>query len=121
IHTHACIYLRKICYNIFLFAGFMLNCWFCFFTQDCCVKSALDCFRAKVFYLSVTDAKLKRSQKIISHELRKSVIVSVVSNCKPEEIQKAQCKSCDSYKKVDSQTFVQNFQTLLQKVSSKRS
>uniref|UniRef100_A0A671L3N9 Interleukin-21 n=1 Tax=Sinocyclocheilus anshuiensis TaxID=1608454 RepID=A0A671L3N9_9TELE len=84
--------------------------------EDCCVKSALDCFRAKVFHLSVTDAKLKRSQKIISHELRKSVIVSVVSNCKPEEIQKAQCKSCDSYKKVDSQTFVQNFQTLMQKI-----
>uniref|UniRef100_A0A672S1I1 Interleukin 21 n=1 Tax=Sinocyclocheilus grahami TaxID=75366 RepID=A0A672S1I1_SINGR len=103
--------------NIFLFAGFMLNCWFSFFTQDCCVKSALDCFRAKVFHLSVTDAKLIRSRKIISHELCKSVIVSVVSNCKPEEIQKAQCKSCDSYKKVDSQTFVQNFQTLLQKVS----
>ncbi|XP_016363108.1 interleukin-21-like [Sinocyclocheilus anshuiensis] len=84
--------------------------------EDCCVKSALDCFRAKVFHLSVTDAKLKRSQKIISHELRKSVILDSVSNCKPEEIQKAQCKSCDSYKKVDSQTFVQNFQTLMQKI-----
>uniref|UniRef100_A0A672S2D8 Interleukin-21 n=1 Tax=Sinocyclocheilus grahami TaxID=75366 RepID=A0A672S2D8_SINGR len=85
--------------------------------EDCCVKSALDCFRAKVFHLSVTDAKLIRSRKIISHELCKSVILNSVSNCKPEEIQKAQCKSCDSYKKVDSQTFVQNFQTLLQKVS----
>ncbi len=34
--------------------------------------------------------------------------------------QTAQCKSCDSYKKVDSRMFVQNFQTLLQKVSSKQ-
>uniref|UniRef100_A0A672S233 Interleukin-21 n=1 Tax=Sinocyclocheilus grahami TaxID=75366 RepID=A0A672S233_SINGR len=84
--------------------------------EDCCVKSALDCFRAKVFHLSVTDAKLIRSRKIISHELCKSVIVSVSDLCNVL-FQKAQCKSCDSYKKVDSQTFVQNFQTLLQKVS----
>ncbi|KTG38621.1 hypothetical protein cypCar_00029964, partial [Cyprinus carpio] len=86
--------------------------------MDCCIKSALDCFRSKVFHLSVSDRKLKQSQRIISHELHKSIIVNSVSNCKPEETQKAQCKSCDSYKVVDSQTFVQNFQTLLQKVSS---
>uniref|UniRef100_A0A8C1F0A3 Interleukin-21 n=2 Tax=Cyprinus carpio TaxID=7962 RepID=A0A8C1F0A3_CYPCA len=86
--------------------------------EDCCIKSALDCFRSKVFHLSVSDRKLKQSQRIISHELHKSIIVNSVSNCKPEETQKAQCKSCDSYKVVDSQTFVQNFQTLLQKIYS---
>uniref|UniRef100_A0A8C1IDB0 Interleukin-21 n=1 Tax=Cyprinus carpio TaxID=7962 RepID=A0A8C1IDB0_CYPCA len=85
--------------------------------EDCCVKSALGCFRSKVFHLSVPERKLK-SLNIISRELHKSIIVNSVSSCKPEEIQKAQCKSCDSYKVVDSQTFVQNFQTLLQKVSS---
>ncbi|KAK2890783.1 hypothetical protein Q8A67_013426 [Cirrhinus molitorella] len=84
--------------------------------KDCCVASALECFRSKVIYLSVADAKLKKSQKIISHELRKSVIVNSVSSCKPEEIQKAQCKSCDEYKKVDSRTFLQNFRTLLEKI-----
>uniref|UniRef100_A0A673JPJ3 Interleukin-21 n=1 Tax=Sinocyclocheilus rhinocerous TaxID=307959 RepID=A0A673JPJ3_9TELE len=99
----------------------MVSCRLCFFTQDCCVASALECFRSQVLNLSVADAKLKRSQRIISHELRKSVIVKSVSSCKPEEIQTSQCKSCDSYNKVDSRMFVQNFQTLLQKVSSKQS
>ncbi|XP_073676094.1 interleukin-21 [Garra rufa] len=84
--------------------------------KDCCVASALECFRSKVIYLSVSDAKLKRSQKIISNELRKSFIVKSVSSCKPDKIQKAQCKSCDAYKKVDSRTFGENFQTLLQKI-----
>uniref|UniRef100_A0A672NF47 Interleukin-21 n=1 Tax=Sinocyclocheilus grahami TaxID=75366 RepID=A0A672NF47_SINGR len=89
--------------------------------KDCCVASALECFRSQVLNLSVADAKLKRSQRIISHELRKSVIVKSVSSCKTEEIQTSQCKSCDSYNKVDSRMFVKNFQTLLQKVSSKQS
>uniref|UniRef100_A0A9J7YF90 Interleukin-21 n=1 Tax=Cyprinus carpio carpio TaxID=630221 RepID=A0A9J7YF90_CYPCA len=89
--------------------------------KDCCVASALECFRSQVLDLSVTDAKLKRSQKIVFNELRKSLIVNSVSTCKPEEIQTSQCKSCDSYNKVDSPIFVQNFLTLLQKVSSKQS
>ncbi|XP_043112657.1 interleukin-21 [Puntigrus tetrazona] len=84
--------------------------------KDCCVASALECFRSQVLHLSVADAKLKRLQKIISNELRKSVIVNSVSSCKPKEIQRAQCKSCDSYKKTDSRIFVQNFQTLLQMI-----
>uniref|UniRef100_A0A8C1WRC2 Interleukin 21 n=1 Tax=Cyprinus carpio TaxID=7962 RepID=A0A8C1WRC2_CYPCA len=110
--------LKQTNQNIFrtLFPGFMLNCWFCFFTQDCCVKSALGCFRSKVFHLSVPERKLK-SLNIISRELHKSIIVSVSDLCN-DLFQKAQCKSCDSYKVVDSQTFVQNFQTLLQKIYS---
>uniref|UniRef100_A0A8C1WT64 Interleukin-21 n=1 Tax=Cyprinus carpio TaxID=7962 RepID=A0A8C1WT64_CYPCA len=84
--------------------------------EDCCVKSALGCFRSKVFHLSVPERKLK-SLNIISRELHKSIIVSVSDLCN-DLFQKAQCKSCDSYKVVDSQTFVQNFQTLLQKIYS---
>ncbi|XP_059378245.1 interleukin-21-like [Carassius carassius] len=82
--------------------------------EDCCVKSALNCFQSKVLYLSVPDGKLKKLQIIISNELHK--IVNRVSDCKPKELEKAQCKPCDSYKEVDSQTFVQNLKTLLQKI-----
>ncbi|XP_059372770.1 interleukin-21 [Carassius carassius] len=83
--------------------------------KDCCVAPALECFRSQVLNLKV-EGKLKRSQKIIFNELRKSFMVKGVSSCKPEEIQTSQCKSCDSYNKVDSQMFVQSFQTLLQKI-----
>ncbi|XP_052430585.1 interleukin-21 isoform X2 [Carassius gibelio] len=88
--------------------------------KDCCVAPALECFRSQVLNLKVDEGKLnqrlKLSQKIIFNELRKSFIVKGVSSCKPEEIQTSQCKSCDSYNKVDSQTFMQSFQTLLQKI-----
>ncbi|XP_050983165.1 interleukin-21 isoform X4 [Labeo rohita] len=84
--------------------------------QDCCVASALECFRSQVNHLSVTDSKLKRTQKFIFNELRKKLIVNAVSTCKSEEKQKAQCKSCDAYKKVDDGIFVENFQTLLEKI-----
>ncbi|XP_052471508.1 interleukin-21 [Carassius gibelio] len=82
--------------------------------EDCCVKSALNCFQSKVLYLPVVDSKLKTLQKIIQKELHK--IVNRVPNCKPKELEKAQCKQCDSYKEVDSQTFVKNLKTLLQKM-----
>ncbi|KAF4105151.1 interleukin-21 [Onychostoma macrolepis] len=84
--------------------------------KDCCVASALECFRSQVNHLSVTDPKLRRSKMIVRRELQRPLIVNSVSSCKPEEIQTAQCKSCDSYNKVDSRMFMQNFQTLLQKI-----
>ncbi|XDV37747.1 hypothetical protein PO909_007304 [Leuciscus waleckii] len=68
--------------------------------------------------VSVTDAKLKKVQGKISRELSKKIIVSV-SDVYNVLFQKAQCES--SYREVNSQTFVQNFQTLLQKVSSRQS
>ncbi|NP_001122046.1 interleukin-21 precursor [Danio rerio] len=84
--------------------------------KDCCVASALECFRSKVLHLSVSDEKLKKSQRSVHHELRKSFIVDSVS-CTPQETQKAQCKSCEAYTMVNSRTFVDNFKTLLQKRS----
>ncbi|XP_067312786.1 interleukin-21 isoform X2 [Pseudorasbora parva] len=82
--------------------------------KDCCIASALECFRTNVLNLTVTDARLKKSQIMLKNELRKKTILEGLPSC--SEIQKAQCKSCDSYSKVNSQTFVNNFQTLLQKI-----
>ncbi|XP_056327891.1 interleukin-21 [Danio aesculapii] len=83
--------------------------------KDCCVASALECFRSKVVHLSVSNPNLKKAQNFVSKELRKSFIVKSVS-CTPQETQKAQCKSCDAYTMVNSRTFVDNFKTLLQKI-----
>lgn len=72
--------VKRSC-NYMLLYWVYVNSWLCFFTQDCCVASALECFRSQVLDLSVTDAKLKRSQKIVFNELRKSLIVSVCLLC----------------------------------------
>ncbi|XP_050983163.1 interleukin-21 isoform X2 [Labeo rohita] len=61
--------------------------------QDCCVASALECFRSQVNHLSVTDSKLKRTQKFIFNELRKKLIVNAVSTCKSEEKQVRKSKT----------------------------
>ncbi|CAM4618075.1 unnamed protein product [Leuciscus chuanchicus] len=82
--------------------------------KDCCIASALESFRHNMIRVSVTDAKLKKVQGKISRELSKKIILNGLPICKPEETQKAQCES--SYREVNSQTFVQNFQTLLQKI-----
>ncbi|XP_051506512.1 interleukin-21-like isoform X2 [Myxocyprinus asiaticus] len=82
--------------------------------KECCIKSALECFRSKVLFLN--GSNIKKSQTIINSDLRKPAITKTVSICSQKEIQEAQCKSCDSYPKVDSRTFMQNFQTLLQKI-----
>ncbi|XP_052010735.1 uncharacterized protein LOC127663256 [Xyrauchen texanus] len=81
--------------------------------KDCCIASALECFRSNVIYLNVKDANVKKSQKIIHNELRKTFIKNSVSSCSQKEILESQCKSCDSYPMVDGRTYVQNFQTLL--------
>lgn len=82
--------VKRSC-NYMLLYWVYVNSWLCFFTQDCCVASALECFRSQVLDLSVTDAKLKRSQKIVFNELRKSLIVSVCLLCLWAEWTACQC------------------------------
>ncbi|XP_051716996.1 interleukin-21 isoform X1 [Ctenopharyngodon idella] len=87
--------------------------------KDCCIRSALECFRSQVMNLNVTQEKpIIKSLKSISNESRKKVIVEKLPSCNLVEGEKkeAQCKPCESYSKVNSQMFVQNFQTLLQKI-----
>ncbi|XP_067239495.1 interleukin-21 isoform X2 [Chanodichthys erythropterus] len=88
--------------------------------KDCCIRSALECFSSQVMSLKLTEykpthVKLLRS---IARESPKRVIVDNLPICKPVvgEEKEAQCKSCESYSQVNSQMFVQNFQTLLQKI-----
>ncbi|TRY93978.1 hypothetical protein DNTS_021129 [Danionella cerebrum] len=86
--------------------------------KECCVPSALECFRTKILSLNVTDNKLKKKQITVFYELRKSMIVNSISKCTAEEKQKAECRSCDSYEMVNGTKFLENFQTLLQKIYS---
>ncbi|ROL41096.1 Interleukin-21 [Anabarilius grahami] len=90
--------------------------------KDCCIRSALECFRSQVMNLKVTGDKHIKSLKIISNESRKKLIVDNLPNCKTVEGEEkeAQCKSCESYSQVNSQMYMKNFLTLLQKVSSKQ-
>ncbi|KAK9963745.1 hypothetical protein ABG768_006911 [Culter alburnus] len=88
--------------------------------KDCCIRSALECFSSQVMNLKLTEYKPThiRSLKSIARESPKRVIVSVWL-CLLLIVWKnieAQCKSCESYSQVNSQMFVQNFQTLLQKI-----
>ncbi|XP_077104173.1 interleukin-21 isoform X2 [Siphateles boraxobius] len=82
--------------------------------KDCCIASALESFRHSMTRVPVTNAKLVKIQQKITRELGKKIILNGLPSCKPEETKKAQCES--SYSEVDSQTFVQNFRTLLQKI-----
>ncbi|XP_048043897.1 interleukin-21 [Megalobrama amblycephala] len=86
--------------------------------KDCCIRSALECFRSQVMNLKFTEDKPIKSLKSISNESRKKLIVDNLPICKTVEGEEteAQCKSCESYSQVNSQMFVQNFQTLLQKI-----
>lgn len=83
--------------------------------EDCCIASALKCFRSKVIDIPVND-KVKMSQIWINRNLGKTLIVKSVSSCSREETEKAQCKACDSYPLVHRHKFLENFHTLLQKI-----
>ncbi|XP_056626374.1 interleukin-21 [Triplophysa dalaica] len=81
--------------------------------KDCCIASALKCFASKVIYLPVNN---KMAQKVIHRDLLKTkTILNKVSSCS-NETEKAQCKPCNMYPMVEGVTYLENFQTLLQKI-----
>ncbi|GAA6093042.1 interleukin-21 [Tachysurus ichikawai] len=85
--------------------------------KECCSQPALECFRKQL-----TSNTHKKSLKVkLARNLGKPSIMNSLNTCTAEEIQKAECMSCESYPKVSSKDFLMNLQTRLQKAYSRLS
>nr|ACJ02096.1 IL-21 [Salmo salar] len=81
--------------------------------EECCFLSTLECFQKMVPRLKT---KQKKLQCKVSRNLNPLTFTGVDS-CSREEREKKVCQGCDSYPMKDSREFVQQLESLLQKVA----
>ncbi|KAL7858422.1 hypothetical protein AOLI_G00185240 [Acnodon oligacanthus] len=80
--------------------------------EDCCSWSALECFSSQLLSIPTSNKAL---QAKLRKTLSKKIIVSSVDRCTVEQKAKVNCQPCNSYPMIESNEFMKNLLTLLQK------
>ncbi|XP_031443391.1 interleukin-21 isoform X2 [Clupea harengus] len=86
--------------------------------KDCCITSALQCYRSQVDLLKVSSNALLCHK--VQRSLRKPHIFEKLKgiNISRQDCQKNQCQSCDSYPSTDSKEFMTKLISLLEMANS---
>ncbi|XP_069050452.1 interleukin-21 isoform X2 [Lepisosteus oculatus] len=83
--------------------------------EDCCIPSALRCFKEMLPGLTTTDEQKSQKVKKMCYKMSNKTIDRTGNVCTPEEVEKASCRACDSYEMKDSKDFLNAMEKLLQK------